>query len=413
MPQAQAIDWLRQGVAAARSGDRAKARQLLEQAIRLDPRNELAWFWYAGLLDDPHDTIEALGYVLEANPKNEKAIAAMRKARLQVAITEVRKGNREVGRQQLLECSTEDPNCELSWLWLSGTTDDPEEAIHYLLRALEINPNNDRAKAGLEYYRGRLEPARPPWQCPICQETAMNKQHTCPACGAILTLVDVDSILSNGGADEESIRSGIGRLLGRARVKPDFTTHCYIGLAYLNLNQLPEAINQFQVALRLQDNEPLRQQLDILEHRRAMRDREARRAKTAPNAVPRRIMVVDDSATLRKIVSILAEKNGLLFTEAIDSVEALEKIQQEGVPDLVLIESIATGSSGAELFRAIRQAAGTRKPPVIVLSGREGFLTRLRRRMSGISRSLEKPFHPDQIVGLFREYRLLPEPSAA
>src|SRR3954467_5963261 len=103
MPQAQAIDWLRQGVAAAKSGDREKARQLLEQAIPLHPRSELAWFWYAGVLDDPHDTIEALGYVIEANPRNERAVAAMRKALGRVAINEVRRGNRELGAQLLLD----------------------------------------------------------------------------------------------------------------------------------------------------------------------------------------------------------------------------------------------------------------------------------------------------------------------
>jgi DNA-binding response OmpR family regulator len=121
---------------------------------------------------------------------------------------------------------------------------------------------------------------------------------------------------------------------------------------------------------------------------------------------------VDDSATLRKIVSILAEKHGIQFTEAIDGVEAMEKIEQDGMPDLVLLESVAAGTSGRELCRSLR-GAGAKKPPVIVFAGRDGLLTRLRRRFAGVAGSLEKPFHPDQIVALFREYRLLTEPSVA
>jgi twitching motility two-component system response regulator PilH len=413
MSDTHSNDFLRQGVAAAKAGDRAAARQFLEEALRLEPKSELAWFWYAGVLDDPQETLEALGYVLEINPQNEKALHALQQARLQLGISAVRSGDRERGRKILQECCRENPGSELSWLWLSGVTEDPEEAIGYLQKSLEINPNNDRAKAGLEYYKNRLEPARPPWHCPICQHTAMNKQHTCPGCGAILTLVEVDTILANGGADEELIRGGISRLLGRARVKPDFTIHCYIGLAYLNLNQLAEAINQFKVALRLQDHEPLRHQLDVLEKRQAERERESQRKATKNPKSDKRVLIVDDSATLRKLISIIAEKNGVQFSEAIDSVEAMEKIQQEAAPDLVLVEGEAAEAGGYQLCKALRADPKTKQVPIVILSQPQNWWTRLVQRYRGVTARVNKPFHPDEILSLLKQYQLVIPESVA
>ena len=64
---------LRQGIAAARAGNRAEARALLTRVIEGDERNEQAWLWLSGVVDDPNDIRTCLHNVLELNPNNTQA----------------------------------------------------------------------------------------------------------------------------------------------------------------------------------------------------------------------------------------------------------------------------------------------------------------------------------------------------
>lgn len=61
------------GVAAARAGQKRVAAGLLTRAVRLDPRNEMAWLWLSGVLDDPQQQAFCLGAVLKLNPENQHA----------------------------------------------------------------------------------------------------------------------------------------------------------------------------------------------------------------------------------------------------------------------------------------------------------------------------------------------------
>lgn len=66
-------DWLQQGIAAARAGQRAQARQLLVRAIQANQYNEDAWVWLAGVVDDPADARRCLQQALRINPLHPQA----------------------------------------------------------------------------------------------------------------------------------------------------------------------------------------------------------------------------------------------------------------------------------------------------------------------------------------------------
>lgn len=72
-------DLLRQAVDAARAGRRTAARDLFIQVVDIEPRNEVAWMWLTGLVDDLEDKIIACENVLEINPQNEKVKAYLQK----------------------------------------------------------------------------------------------------------------------------------------------------------------------------------------------------------------------------------------------------------------------------------------------------------------------------------------------
>ena len=70
-PQAQQL--LKAGIKALKSGDRANARELLMQAIKIDERNEQAWLWLSGAVTSKEERRTCLENVLSLNPENQLA----------------------------------------------------------------------------------------------------------------------------------------------------------------------------------------------------------------------------------------------------------------------------------------------------------------------------------------------------
>jgi hypothetical protein len=64
---------LQQGIALAKAGRQEEARELLLQVIDQDERNETAWLWISGVVDNDEDRAIALENVLQINPNNEWA----------------------------------------------------------------------------------------------------------------------------------------------------------------------------------------------------------------------------------------------------------------------------------------------------------------------------------------------------
>lgn len=73
-----AADLLRRGQAAARRGDRPRARRLLRATLIADPTNTEAKLWLAALADDPRESVQLLSEVLQASPGNVRAAAGLR-----------------------------------------------------------------------------------------------------------------------------------------------------------------------------------------------------------------------------------------------------------------------------------------------------------------------------------------------
>ena len=67
-------DLLRRGVEAAHANRRMEAREIFMQVVEIEPRNELAWMWLSGLMDDLEDQIIACENVLAINPDNHKVL---------------------------------------------------------------------------------------------------------------------------------------------------------------------------------------------------------------------------------------------------------------------------------------------------------------------------------------------------
>jgi twitching motility two-component system response regulator PilG len=103
------------------------------------------------------------------------------------------------------------------------------------------------------------------------------------------------------------------------------------------------------------------------------------------------VMVVDDSPTIRKAVSIGLEAEGYHVVTAVDGLDALRRLE-ETQPDLILLDITMPGMDGYKLCRKVRSMERTKAIPVVMLSGKDGFFDKVRGRMAGCTDYITKPF---------------------
>ncbi|MBL8203958.1 MAG: response regulator [Blastocatellia bacterium] len=111
------------------------------------------------------------------------------------------------------------------------------------------------------------------------------------------------------------------------------------------------------------------------------------------------ILVVDDSPTIRKLVTMTLEKYGHHVLSATNGLDALNKLK-EVVPDLILSDINMPHMDGYQLCKMIRGNSITRSVPVIMLSGKDGIFDKLRGRMVGATAYITKPFEIDSLLQL-------------
>ncbi len=112
-----------------------------------------------------------------------------------------------------------------------------------------------------------------------------------------------------------------------------------------------------------------------------------------------RILVVDDSPTIRKVVEGALLRAGYSVQLATDGQDALERVQQSP-PDLVLLDFVMPRMNGYEFLKAVRGIDNLRRLLVVVMSAKgdrvgEQFITQM-----GAADAITKPFTPDTIVSV-------------
>ena len=428
---------LQEAIASALSGDKQAARTLLEQVTAANPENELAWLWLASVSLTPQETMRCWRRVYKINPHQEQALVGLKRLLLQEGINAARHNRKEESRELLMELTQVDALNEVAWLWLATLAKDVEEAAHYTARVLQINPQNERAKAWMEKLRPSLasplpivtEPtpsghlnthASSGWSCPLCLHETIRAFSHCPHCQAVVSLTSLDEILNNKLVNLPLIRDAVRRLEDQAEDEgdhPDHNTLFNLGLGYLNLNRLDDGAKYLRRAseLKLKDAR-LKAQVETLLERMVETAAAAEVAVTAVSqmaspleanasmSVPETsgaytIFVVDDSPTIRKLVSMTLEKYGHHVISATNGLDALNKLK-EVVPDLILSDINMPHMDGYQLCKMIRGNSVTRGVPVIMLSGKDGIFDKLRGRMVGATAYITKPFEIDSLLQL-------------
>ncbi|MBD2514223.1 response regulator [Nostoc sp. FACHB-973] len=122
------------------------------------------------------------------------------------------------------------------------------------------------------------------------------------------------------------------------------------------------------------------------------------------------VACVDDSPQVCKMLEEIITSNGLRFIKIEDAVQALPTLIQDK-PDLIFLDLIMPVASGYEICTQLRRISAFANTPVIILTGSDGLLDRVRAKVVGSTDFLTKPVVPDKVMGIVRKY--LPTPSAS
>lgn len=116
-----------------------------------------------------------------------------------------------------------------------------------------------------------------------------------------------------------------------------------------------------------------------------------------------KVMVVDDSKTIRRTAETLLTGAGCEVLTASDGFEALGKVV-EYRPDVILIDIMMPRLDGYQACAIIKNNRTFKKTAVIMLSSKDGLFDKARGRIVGSDQYLTKPFTKDELLGAIQRF---------
>jgi twitching motility two-component system response regulator PilG len=116
-----------------------------------------------------------------------------------------------------------------------------------------------------------------------------------------------------------------------------------------------------------------------------------------------KVMIVDDSRTIRRTAETLLKKEGYRVISATDGFEALSVIA-ENKPDLIFLDVMMPRLDGYQTCALLKHHQVFRHTPVVMLSSKDGLFDRARGRVVGSDNYMTKPFTRDELLTVIAQY---------
>ena len=111
-----------------------------------------------------------------------------------------------------------------------------------------------------------------------------------------------------------------------------------------------------------------------------------------------KVLVIDDSKTIRRSAENLLSKEGCDVITATDGFDALAKIA-DSRPEIIFVDIMMPRLDGYQTCALIKNNQVFKQTPVIMLSSKDGLFDRARGRIVGSEQYLTKPFTKDELLG--------------
>jgi twitching motility two-component system response regulator PilG len=116
-----------------------------------------------------------------------------------------------------------------------------------------------------------------------------------------------------------------------------------------------------------------------------------------------KVMVIDDSKTIRRTAETLLKKEGCEVVTATDGFEALSKITDQD-PDIIFVDIMMPRLDGYQTCALIKHNQVFKRTPVIMLSSKDGLFDKARGRIVGSEQYLTKPFTKEELLGAIKRH---------
>ncbi|MCS6960247.1 MAG: response regulator [Pseudanabaenaceae cyanobacterium SKYGB_i_bin29] len=118
-----------------------------------------------------------------------------------------------------------------------------------------------------------------------------------------------------------------------------------------------------------------------------------------------KVMVVDDSSTIREVMAEQLRSGGFEVVEASDGVEAVNKIKalKDDVPQVIVTDVVMPNMNGYEFCRWVKNNPATKNVPVIMCSTKGEAFDEHWARKNGAAAYIRKPFEPVHLLNTVNE----------
>ena len=303
------------------------------------------------------------------------------------------------------------------WLWFSRISASFKVVEGSLNNALKIAPDDPEVFEEFKKFqqaKSRLQ-EEPFSRCPFCWVPLESNAVRCPYCRCHLLIHDLFFELDHTGS-EKIQQEAIGRYTRVVEKENSSPAHYWLSMVYLNMDNYEGALNHLDLAAKLAPKEQFySKQLDLL--LKHMASSGALLAGELPatgndtdstvislqDKIRKKILVVEDSSTIRKVISITLSQKGYEITEAGDGLEALSRLS-ETKPDLILLDIILPKMDGYQILSIVRENPESKNIPVIMLTSKDGIINKVKGKVAGSSAYLTKPFDPAKLVETIERY---------
>ena len=116
-----------------------------------------------------------------------------------------------------------------------------------------------------------------------------------------------------------------------------------------------------------------------------------------------RVMVIDDSKTIRRTAETLLKNVGCDVITAIDGFDALARIVDHH-PHIIFVDIMMPRLDGYQTCALVKNNPAFKSIPVIMLSSKDGLFDKAKGRTVGVDQFLTKPFSKEELLGAIKAY---------